>query len=77
MHASSGALDCYTHDELAAFALRWLAESIDTYLAHLVAEGIPDPLGQPLTLACVLADLCDFAYLEPPPAIAEHLGHTA
>ncbi len=36
-------------------------------VADLEAEGVPDPLRQPLTLAAVWADLCKL-HLERPPA---------
>lgn len=38
-------------------------------VAELEAEGVPAPLGQPLTLAVVWADLCRLAGEEPPPAV--------
>ena len=51
--------------------------SINALMAALVAEleadGIPAPLGQPLTLGFVWADLCRLAGEEPPPAIAAML----
>ena len=36
---------------------RLLAQLAASVVATLEAEGIEDPLGQPLTLACVLSDL--------------------
>lgn len=39
-------------------------------VAELEAGDIPDPLGQPLTLGIVWADLCRLAGEEPPPAVA-------
>jgi hypothetical protein len=44
------------------------------FVAELEAEGIPAPLGQPLTLGLVWADLCRLAGEEPPPAVAALLG---
>lgn len=50
---------------------------INDLMAALVAEleagDIPDPLGQPLTLGIVWADLCRLAGEEPPPAVAAML----
>lgn len=42
-------------------------------VAELEADGIPAPLGQPLTLGFVWADLCRLAGEELPPAVAAML----
>jgi hypothetical protein len=47
-------------------------------LAELRAEGIPDPLGQPLALWAVWADVCRLAGEPTPREVAERLdGETA
>lgn len=45
-----------------------------TYVAELEADGIPSPLGQPLTLAVIWTELCQLAGEEPPPAVLALLG---
>jgi hypothetical protein len=46
--------------------------------AELRDEGIPDPLGQPLALWAVWADLCRLAGEPTPPEVAARLdGETA
>ena len=39
-------------------------------LDELAAEGIPDPLSTPFTLASLWLDLCQLAGEEPPVAVA-------
>ncbi len=50
-----------------------LPDLIDAYLTELLADGIPDPLGQPFTLAAVLEDLCRLAGCPVPLSIAATL----
>lgn len=45
-----------------------------TYVAELEADGVPSPLGQPLTLAVIWTELCRLAGEEPPPAVLALLG---
>ena len=47
-----------------------LTTVIDAYLAELLADGVPDPLAQPFTLAAVLEDLCRLAGCPVPLAVA-------
>ena len=47
-----------------------LPDLIDLYLAELLADGVPDPLAQPFTLAAVLEDLCRLAGCPVPLAVA-------
>ena len=39
---------------------------VDEYTAAMLAEGIADPLGEQLTVAAVIADLCSLAGAEVP-----------
>lgn len=43
-------------------------------VADLYAEGVEDPLAEPLTLAAVWADLCALAHEPLPPVVARYLG---
>lgn len=41
---------------------------------ELAADGVPDPLAQPLTLATVWCDLCRLAGESTPPEVAAFLA---
>ena len=47
------------------------------FVAELAAEGVPNPLGQELTLAAVWDDLCRLAGEAPPPPVEHLLAGTA
>ena len=49
---------------------------LDRYVRNLSAEGVPDVLGQQLTLGAVIFDLCVLAECPFPPAVAELIGAT-
>ena len=50
-----------------------LTELVSAYLATLEDDGIPDPLGERLNLAAVLADLLTLAGEPLPPDVAAYL----
>ncbi len=54
-----------------------LQEVVADYLATLEDDGIPDPLGERLNLAAVLADLLTLAGEPLPAAIAARLEEPA
>jgi hypothetical protein len=47
---------------------------VDRFVRNMVAEGVPDPLAQRLTLGVVLFDLVSPAEAPTPAAIAELIG---
>lgn len=52
----------------------WLEALTDRLVAVMQADGVPDPLAAPVTLAAVLADLFTLAGAEVPAAITQRLG---
>ena len=57
---------------------RTVTAAMRALVAELRAEGIPDPLGQPLALWAVWADLCRLADEPTPREVAARLdGETA
>ena len=58
----------------ALLAGSWLARITGQLLADLQAEGIVDPLGEPVTLAAVLHDLFTLAGAPVPRDIRERIG---
>ena len=51
-----------------------IAQLIRFYLLSLERDVVDDPLGQPFTLAAMLADLPSLAGAPVPPEIASRLG---
>ena len=52
----------------------WLARIAGQLVADMQAEGIVDPLGEPLTLVAVLHDLFTIAGAPVPAEIQHHIG---
>lgn len=63
-------------DRTVATLTATINDLMDELVAGLEGEGIPDPLGQSLTLGFVWADLCRLAGEEVPAAVAALLDET-
>lgn len=66
--------DRHAADRTVAALTATINDLMAALVAGLEAEGIPDPLGQSLTLGFVWADLCRLAGEELPAAVAALLG---
>lgn len=52
----------------------WLTLLAERLVRHLGAEGVPNALTQPISAACLIADLCALAEAPLPASVAELLG---